>query len=79
MRVLYRVCVGGPPLSTAPDDIQIQFDWLGILAGIAFVLTPVAVLANRYLETIGPALVVAAVLVVVDWRLDRRARTRAAA
>lgn len=74
LRKLYPVCVEAPPLSTAPDELRVEFDWLGILAGIAFALTLVAVLANRYLDSVVPALIISTLLVVVDRTLDRRAR-----
>ena len=46
-----------------------------VQAGRRLSFTPIAVLANRYLATIPPALAVSALLLIVDAGFDRRARS----
>ena len=65
LRFLYPRCVTAPPLSTAPDDVRAELDWMGVLAALAIVLTLAAVLANRWIEDALTGFSVAAVLLVV--------------
>ena len=76
LRQLYAVCVDGLPLSTAPDRIRFDLDWLGVLGGLALGLTLLAILAQRFLDTLGLAAVLGAVLLGLELVAERRLRGR---
>ena len=76
LRFLYPRCVTAPPLSTAPDDVRTELDWMGVLSVLAIVLTLVAVLANRWIEDALTGFCVAAVLLGVELVCARRLRSR---
>ena len=81
LRRLYAVCVPDPPLSVLPSDVRADLDWTGVLIGLAIGSTIAAVLAYRWIDTIAHGLLVAAVLVAIEWSLggsERRAGDRAA-
>jgi len=73
LRRLYPVCVGGPPLSTAPDEIRFDLDWMGALGGYAIVLTLGAIAANRLLTPLGAVLLIG-LLLGLEWLESRRLR-----
>lgn len=73
LRRLYRVCVDGAPLSTAPDEIRFDLDWFGLLGGYALALTGAAIAANRWLTPAG-ALVLVLCLVAVEALAERASR-----
>jgi hypothetical protein len=75
LRLLYGVCVDGPPLSTAPDAIRFDLDWSGPLAAVALVLPLGAFAVNRFLG-VGGALVLAACLVGAEGMAHRSLRRR---
>jgi len=77
MRKLYALCVTDLPLSVEPGSIQAKMDWTGTLMMLAIVLTLVSVAAFKLVTTIWIALAVAAVLVLLEWRADRRPTTQA--
>ncbi len=74
LRRLYRTCVSGPPLSTAPDQIRFDLDWLGLLGGLALGLTLMAVLAQRFLSGVPAALGFAAFLAGLELIAERSLR-----
>lgn len=74
LRATWRTCVTSPPLSTAPDELYINRDWLGMLAVIASVLSVVAVLAARWVQGPLEALAFAAAVLGLEIVLDRRRR-----
>ena len=71
MRRLYPMCVGDLPLSVAPNEIEAKMDWTGTLLTLAIGLTVVAVVAFKLITSIEIALGVCAVLIAIDWALDR--------
>lgn len=77
LRVLYPRIAVDPPLSTAPDELEVRHDWMGTLMTLAVILVFVAIAAQRAL--LGWPRVVAAVaaLVVVEVTADLRARRAA--
>lgn len=77
MRRLYPLCVGDLPLSVAPNEIEAKLDWTGTLLTLAIALTIAAVVAFKYITSIGIGLGVCAVLLLIDASLDR-ARSRQA-
>lgn len=62
LQSLYPFCATEAPLSQAPDEVTSDFDLGGYLFGLALVLTVVAVLAAKYVTSIGVGVAVAAVL-----------------
>ena len=73
-QVLYQICVTDRPLSVLPDDLRADMDWLGVLGGLAIVLTLVSVVVQRFLEPTGVLLVTASLL-VASTVLFRKMRT----
>jgi len=76
LRVLYPRFVQAPPLSVAPDEVEVRMDWTGILAGLGIGLTLAAILATRFVTSLGAGLALATVLVLVERASDRRAAAR---
>ncbi|HEV8111949.1 MAG TPA: hypothetical protein VGR31_04185 [Planctomycetota bacterium] len=70
LRTLYGKFVHEPPLSVAPDAIEAQLDWTGVLAGLGVGLTLVAILAANFVTTVAVGLAVTAALIVVERALD---------
>lgn len=73
-RGLYKTCVSEPPLSVPPDEVRADYDWGGPFLGIALVLTIGAVLASRFLPTIGHGAVLAGVLIAAELVAERKLR-----
>jgi hypothetical protein len=71
LRWLHPRCVAAPPLSTPPEEVSFALDRFGELGGVALVLTVVAVLANRLLDTPLAALVAAGGLLALELLLER--------
>jgi hypothetical protein len=72
LRALYAKFVKDLPLSVAPDDVAAKLDWAGVLMGLGIGLTLAAILAVRFVTSIGIGIGVAAALFVLDRALDRR-------
>jgi hypothetical protein len=78
LRCLHPHCVAHLPLSTPPESVRFDLDRFGDLGGAALVLTGVAVLANRVLDSWPAALLASGALLVADLVLERNpARPRA--
>ena len=75
LRRLYPICVGAPPLSTAPEELRFDLDWFALLGGLALILPVAAGLANRLLTPFGAILLVAGLL-AVERASDRALRRR---
>jgi hypothetical protein len=71
LRLLYPRCALAPPLSTAPDQIEVRHDWTGFLLTLAVVLTIVAIGAQRLVIDVPRAGLLVAVLVGIEWWLGR--------
>jgi hypothetical protein len=76
LRGLHGLCVHAPPLSTSPDRLEADLDWLGVLGTLAVGLTIVALLANRLVTSAPLGVGLALALLAVDVVLDRRTRAR---
>lgn len=68
LRVLYPRCVRDLPLSTPPEALRADLDWVGLVAPLAVGLTLVAVLANRFLTWPGGLGIAAGLVGVEVWR-----------
>ncbi|MCA8980571.1 MAG: hypothetical protein H6831_11080 [Planctomycetes bacterium] len=77
MRVLYPQVVRDNPLSVPADEVEVQHDWMGMLATLAVGLVVLATLAQYQLaSTPARALAFTALALAVEWRTaraDRRA------
>jgi hypothetical protein len=76
LRWLHPRCVAAPPLSTPPEEVSFALDRFGELAGVALVLTGIAVAANRLLGSPQAALLAAGGLLCVELLLERNPRRR---
>lgn len=75
LRLLYARLVRELPLSTAPEDLRADTDWIGLVTTLAVAATFVAVAARRLL-TPGLAAALFLLAVGVELVLDRRLRRR---
>lgn len=73
MRKLYPMCVEELPLSVAPGDITAKLDWTGTLLMLGIGLTVLALVALKYVDSVAAGLTCAAVLIGIEWLLDRTA------
>jgi hypothetical protein len=75
MRVIYPTVVRDNPLSVAADEVEVQHDWMGTLATLAFLLVILAALA-QYVFASTPLRAVAftALALLVEWRTARAGR-----
>jgi hypothetical protein len=74
LRVTWRTCAAEQPLSVPPDELYVNQDWLGLLAVIAGVLTAAGIAATRLIDSWWKALLLAAMMVALEVRLDRKQR-----
>ena len=73
LRLLYPRCVHDLPLSTAPEELRSDLDWVGVVAPLAVGLTLLAVLANRF-ATWPMGAGAALVLLLIEVALERGLR-----
>lgn len=73
LRATWSTCVVAPPLSTAPDELYINRDWIGLLGVIAFVLSAIAIAASKFVDNAWKAAVFALVMLAFEVLTDRRA------
>jgi len=71
LRKLYPICVGDPPMSMAPDEVETHPGWMMVMTGAALGLTFAGVIANRMLS-LEASLALCALLVTVEIVSDRR-------
>jgi hypothetical protein len=75
MRVLYPIVVRDHPLSVAADEVEVQHDWMGMLATLAFMLVILAALAQYvFASTPLRALAFTLVALAIEWRAARADR-----
>lgn len=77
MRKLYPMCAEDLPLSVAPNDITAKLDWTGSLLMLGIGLTVLALVAQKFVSSVGLGLACAAVLLAIEWALDRAQYARA--
>lgn len=77
LRRTWRLCVSDVPLSTAPDELYVNLDWIGVLGGLGLALTAIAIASARLIDSWPKSLLVTAVLVVIELAADRGARKAA--
>jgi len=75
LRKTWRTCVKGQPLSTAPDDLFVNLDWIGVLGGLGLGLTIVAIAASRLVTTWPRGVAFALVLIALEMASDRAWRS----
>jgi ABC-2 type transport system permease protein len=63
-----------PPLSTAPEDVEVRRDWFNVLLGLALVLTLVAIALHQWLDSPALAAALAVALIAAEFVQDRRSR-----
>jgi hypothetical protein len=73
LRKLYPMCVEDLPLSVAPGDITAKLDWTGTLLMLGIGLTVLALIALKFVDSVGFGLACAVLLLGVEWMLDRAA------
>lgn len=79
MRVLYPQVVRDNPLSVSADEVEVQHDWMGMLATLAFVLVILAALAQYVFASTPPrAVAFTLVALALEWRTARADRLRVA-
>jgi hypothetical protein len=71
LRRTWRTCVKEQPLSTAPDDLFVNLDWIGTLGGLGLGLTIVAIAASRVVTTWPRSVVFTLVLIAIEVASDR--------
>ena len=64
------------PLSRDPNDIKADMNWSGHILTIGIALTIAARLALKFVTSFGVALVVGAVLVLLEWNAGREAEEK---
>ncbi len=74
LRVTWSTCVTAPPLSTPPDEMYVNRDWLGMLGGVGLGLTLLSIVAAKYVHTPWQTALLIAVLLAFEIRLDRKQR-----
>ncbi len=77
LRSTWRTCVTDAPLSTPPDELFVNQDWLGMLGVIAGLLVALAIAATRFADRWWSAALLALALLALDRALDRRHRAEA--
>lgn len=76
LRATWRVCVTAPPLSTSPDELYVNRDWIGMLGVIAVVLSALAIAASKWIDSPWKALVFALAMLALERVTDRRGAAR---
>lgn len=71
LRHTWRTCVHGTPLSTAPDEMFVNLDWLGLLGGLGLGLTLVAIAASRLVDTWPRSVAFTLLLCALEFASDR--------
>jgi hypothetical protein len=71
LRLTWHRCVQDLPLSVDPDELAVELDWMGLLAGLGLVLTVVAVGVTRSVTGPASALALSAALLGGELVLDR--------
>ncbi len=74
LRRLYPICVQDAPLSIPPDEVRTDLDWLGLLGGLALVLTGLALVTSRVLTSFPASAALVLALLALDALLQRRTR-----
>lgn len=74
LRRLYPRIVRDLPLSTAPDELDVRQDWMGLLLTLAVLLVALALLAQRFVQSYSQALLFTFTLLALEALADRRAR-----
>jgi hypothetical protein len=76
LRATWGRCVADKPMSTAPDNLRVEPNLLGLVMTLAFLLSAVSIAAMFLLTTALAAVVAAALLVGVEAVADRSWRTK---
>jgi hypothetical protein len=71
LRLTWRRCVRDLPLSVDPDELAVELDWMGLLAGLGLGLTVIAIGVTRSVTGPASALALSAVLLGGELVLDR--------
>jgi hypothetical protein len=79
LRQLYPMCAGDLPLSVAPTDIAAKLDWTGTLLMLGIGLTVLALVALKFVDSVGIGLACSTLLLAIEWMLDRAQRVDSSA
>jgi hypothetical protein len=71
LRKTWSTCVTAPPLSTAPDELYLNLDWMGLLGALGIVLTFLALFAAKVVDTWPRSLAFSAVLIAIELAANR--------